>query len=80
MFAVGITNAINADEIIGMSSDPKVENQTYWFSPTFSGLESIVEGIVDSACSPEPGECSSTPPARPNPVSARRLRLLARTR
>lgn len=65
MFAVGITSAVNVDEIIGMASEPKIENQQYWLSQDFSDLTSIVEGLVGAACSDEPG-----PPGPPGPTGA----------
>ena len=51
IFSVGITNAIDENELRLMSSPPQEENKNYWRSAEFNQLNLIVDSIVQQACS-----------------------------
>ena len=49
MFSVGVTSQIDVDELRGLSSDPKIEDQNYFRSPDFDQLDEIITGIFSSS-------------------------------
>jgi len=51
IFSVGVTNAIDENELRLMSSTPQVEGQNYFRSATFDQLNTIVSSIVTQTCS-----------------------------
>ena len=59
MFAIGVTDQIDQDELRAISSEPQILNQNYFVSPTFEALADI-ETIVTSAICPG---ATPTPPA-----------------
>ena len=50
LMAMGITNAVNVDELRRISNNG-IEGQTYWLSPSFTVARDIVDSIVEQACS-----------------------------
>lgn len=50
MLVIGVTNAVNEDELRGISSAPRLINQNYWLSPDFMALESIAASISRFIC------------------------------
>jgi hypothetical protein len=57
MLVVGIANAYEP-EIIGMSSPPKEEGMTYWMTPDFDGLTSLLESLSSSSCKNSDSVCT----------------------
>ena len=55
MFAIGITNDIDVNQIIGMTSEPKELDEQYWLTTAFTDLDNIVTEVIDSLCASEPG-------------------------
>ena len=68
MFSVGITNAVNDNELKGISSDPQQEGVTYWKNPDFQTLNRIIEQIRTQIC-------VTNRPTQPPPVTPGRLRF-----
>lgn len=55
VFAVGVTNEavnnpISIATLEGMSSDPRMENVTYWRTADFTSLMSIISDVPKKAC------------------------------
>lgn len=50
IFSVGITDAVDENELRLMSSSPQIEGQNYWRSSDFSQLDNIVAEIVQQTC------------------------------
>jgi len=51
IMVVGVTDSINLDEIRGISSDPRNENENWWRSPDFNQLSQIELQITSTVCS-----------------------------
>ncbi len=51
MFAIGVTDKLDEDELQAISSEPQKINQNYFVSPSFEALIDI-EAIVTSAICP----------------------------
>ena len=60
MFAVGITNQVNVDELVTMVSDPAVLNTNYWLIEDYTDLSSYAEVLAGGLCDYEP--VVTTPP------------------
>ena len=60
MFAVGITNAIQADVLQALSSQPRRLGQNYFESATFDALDSISDTVAVQAC--RGAEATAPPP------------------
>lgn len=58
IYTVGITDEIDRDELREMSSMPQLENQNYFISPDFQGLEAIGETLRDQACTGVLANCA----------------------
>ncbi|ELU01857.1 hypothetical protein CAPTEDRAFT_191278 [Capitella teleta] len=52
LFVVGVTSAIDLDEIVGMTSPPKQQDFNYWLLPTFDDLQakSFLHKLRNSIC------------------------------
>jgi len=50
VISIGITDAINANELRGISSPPHIENENWWLSEDFTTLSEIQESIVNRVC------------------------------
>ena len=49
LLVVGVTNRVDPKELAGISSSG-VENETYWISPDFSLLDSVLDASVQETC------------------------------
>ena len=58
MFTVGITSAIDEEEIRLMSSQPQIEGETFWRITDFTQLDNIVDSVVNQACQVPSGKFS----------------------
>jgi len=58
VFAIGITNAVNTQELANISSTPQRINQNWWTSPEFTTLNQIIAQVTQAICvttpAPEP--------------------------
>ena len=51
MYAIGITNKTNLEEVKMLSSDPRQEGTDYWRSKDFTTLDDILSNLVNTLCS-----------------------------
>ena len=51
VFTVGITNLVNITEVKLMSSEPRLENETFWLLPDFQSLPTIIRSMSLRLCS-----------------------------
>ena len=58
--AVGITNFIDVNTLESFSSPPRRENQEYFSSPDFAGLDGILDILLSNTACPSPTP-STTP-------------------
>ena len=57
VFSIGITTAIDENELRMMSSQPQQESRTYWKSASFQMLPDITDELVSQTCAtPAPGK------------------------
>ena len=50
MYAVGITDDVDAAELRGMSSQPQQLGSNYWMAPDFTMLDEVLSAIITSQC------------------------------
>ena len=50
VFAIGVTNNVNEEEVMQISSEPQRENETYWLVTDFDVLQDVVITIVEETC------------------------------
>lgn len=50
MFSIGITNAVNVQELSNISSTPRQMNVNWWTSPEFTTLETIISQVQAAIC------------------------------
>ena len=52
---VGVSRDVDENEIMQMSSSPKLENETFWLVPQFSDLSNkkIINSILTQICGDE---------------------------
>lgn len=62
IYAVGITEEIDRDELRDISSEPQIEDRNYFTSPDFEGLANVIEALVDEACPPVTTPAPTDPP------------------
>ena len=55
IYSIGISDAVNIEELAGISSWPHQLNQQYWTSPDFTQLGEIIDTVSESVCPPAPG-------------------------
>ena len=58
IISIGVTREISEELLMNMSSAPRVKDQDYFTSPDFDKLNSLLLGIINSACLAP----STTPP------------------
>ena len=62
MFAVGITNQVNVDELKTMVSDPAVLNSNYWLIEDYTDLVSYASILAEGLCEFEPVPATTSAP------------------
>ena len=50
IFAIGITDSINEDELQSLSSEPQVLGENFFVSPTFDALSNIEDVVTTEVC------------------------------
>ena len=55
IFAVGITNSVNQEEIRDISTNPQQLDSNYFLTADFNSLDGISETLIKSACRPSYG-------------------------
>jgi Mg-chelatase subunit ChlD len=55
LYSIGVTNAIDEEELKDISSDPKMLDQNYFISPNFTALSGFIDQIVKETCSLQTG-------------------------
>jgi hypothetical protein len=50
VFAIGITNAVNTQELANISSLPQRLNENWWTSPEFTTLNQIIQQVTQAIC------------------------------
>ena len=50
VFAIGITNAVNTQELANISSTPQRINENWWTSPEFTTLDQIIRAVTQAIC------------------------------
>ena len=63
MFAVGITNQVNVDELKTIVSDPAVLNSNYWLIEDYTDLASYASVLAEGLCEFEPAPATTAAPA-----------------
>ena len=58
IISIGVTHEISEDLLMNMSSYPRQKDQDYFTSPQFDKLNSLLLGIINSAC---PALTTTTP-------------------
>lgn len=59
IIAVGVTDQVVMDEVIGISSMPQTQGYNYFLIDDFNALGSVVQAIVDSTCTIAASEVTS---------------------
>ena len=66
IISIGVTREISEELLMNMSSAPRVKDQDYFTSPDFDKLNSLLLGIINSAClapsTTPPPDLSELPP------------------
>lgn len=59
VITVGITNSVDEAELKAMSSQPQQQHRNYFTSASFTELEDVIAGLVQTAClgTPAPPKC-----------------------
>ena len=72
VFAIGVTNAVNTQELANISSTPQRINENWWTSPEFTALNQIIGQITQAICDATP----SNPGPPPGELHQRSFALL----
>lgn len=59
IFGIGITNAINRDELRLISSPPQLEGRNWWITASYQTLSAIADTLLRETCAPRPGEAGN---------------------
>ena len=65
MFAVGITAAVDENEIRILASEPKLLNENYWMIEDYSSLNENARDLVEGLCSFSPTPAPAITTAAP---------------
>ena len=50
IYAIGVTDSVNEDDLKIISSEPQILGRNYWMSPRFSALSDIQEEVAQEGC------------------------------
>jgi len=50
IFSIGVTDQVNMQEVIGISSPPQMVNQNYFTASQFTNLGGIIATVIDQTC------------------------------
>jgi hypothetical protein len=60
VFVIGMTSAIDEQQLSAISSPPHTASQNYWTTPDYTTLSTVLAGVQNSTCTPPkpnlPGE------------------------
>lgn len=60
IFAVGVTNQIDVNELEAISSEPQEKDQNYFTSPDFDELNRLIEALLNGTCKTDPATSTTT--------------------
>ncbi len=76
MYAVGVTNSVNANTLEYLSSQPRILNQNYFTSADFGQLCTIVNRLLSKVCETPPITSPTTTQETAGMSSTRTLQII----